>query len=580
MDVPLIPGREIGGYRLEFRLGKGGMGEVWAASRTRSDLGFSKLIALKVLQGQGLTSNAAVMFLDEARAAGALHHPNIVPTVDLGKDGQTLFIAMELIRGPSLMTLLQRLLQDEKRMSPGVVAYLGLAISSALDYAHDRATHRGGPLRIIHRDVSPHNILLDVNGAIRLADFGVARSTVQDHESRVGTVRGKPSYMAPEQVTGERIDGRTDLFSLGIVLYECSCLQRLFGRGNATESMEAVLHGMPRPLPAFDPQFPDALWRVIARALEKDPGARFQNAAAMHDSIRRAAAGLEDFSAAGRALTRLIGETFEPDAFDTDAWPADARSVRRPRNGPPAARPEPPDIGPDDRRPTRGWPTVRRSEEPATEPEPRAAVLDRAPAVNAPRHPGPRPRPERRLARGTAALFLTAAAGLLAAATWVVARQETSARTVPGPTAAVTPATAGHNAPGVDPVPAPLASAARGPPKRSHRTAGRGPPAHAERPRDHAGLRRFTRFTVRRPGGPAQIAQPPAGVTDATFEEVRALLKRVRAVDPSRGSAMFVTFTEAGRRNTAMLNRLRRQARAVLREATCRSRPGAERCIP
>ena len=219
MSVDLDIGAHVGRYQLLFRLGKGGMGEVWAARRPHeAALGFRKVVALKVLRQRELNANAVLMFLDEAKAASVLQHPAIVPTVDLGRDEGLLYIAMELVQGPSLTALLQRMVIDRGTVPPALVAHIGARLSSALDYAHTRAQYHGQLLRLVHRDVSPHNVLLDVHsGEIRLTDFGVARTSIQDHESKVGTIRGKPSYMAPEQVVGGDIDHRTDLFALGIV---------------------------------------------------------------------------------------------------------------------------------------------------------------------------------------------------------------------------------------------------------------------------------------------------------------------------------------------------------------------------
>src|SRR5262245_32950498 len=158
------------------------MGEVWAASREESQFGFQKLIALKVLLDKEKDSNAAVMFFDEAKAASALQHHAIVPTVDLGRDGDVFYLAMEMVRGPSLTALLQRLVINKRRMTPAMVAHIGVNIASALDYAQTRATLEGRPLKLIHRDVSPHNVLLDLNSSVRLTDFGVARTAIQDHK--------------------------------------------------------------------------------------------------------------------------------------------------------------------------------------------------------------------------------------------------------------------------------------------------------------------------------------------------------------------------------------------------------------
>jgi eukaryotic-like serine/threonine-protein kinase len=333
----LIPGMRVGRYQLLFRLGKGGMGEVWAAASNVSELAFQKLIALKVLRTKEMASNAAKMFFDEAVAASALQHAAIVPTVDLGRDDDVLFIAMDLVRGPSLTALLQRLVINKAALSPATVAHIGIQIASALDYAHGRATFEGKAIRLVHRDVSPHNVLLDLNGAVRLTDFGVARTTIQTHESHVGTVRGKPSYMAPEQVVGGDIDARTDLFSLGIVLWESSSLKRLFGRSNPVKSMDAVLKHNPKPLTEMVSDFPQQLSDVIGRALHKDPNARYQNAAEFVDALSLVLRTLPGASTVERDLSHVIETNFPPEAFDLDGRVHEAMAVSGSFAGQPAS---------------------------------------------------------------------------------------------------------------------------------------------------------------------------------------------------------------------------------------------------
>lgn len=318
MAGELVSGQMVGPYRLLFRLGKGGMGEVWAAQRG-GQFGFERLVALKLLRGAAKDSNAAVMFFDEARAASALQHAAIVPTFDLGQYGQTFYIAMGMVRGPSLTALLQRLAVKKVPISPAIVAYIGERLASGLDYAYGRAEIDGKKLRLIHRDISPHNVLIDDTGNVVLTDFGVARTAVQDHESRVGTVRGKPSYMAPEQVQGGAMDARTDLFALGIVLYESACVKRLFGRSNPVKSMEAVVHYQPKPLPTIVPDFPEALWNVISKSLEKDPANRFQSAAEMARALADVQKILPGAATAPRDLAQLINEVFPSGSFDVDA---------------------------------------------------------------------------------------------------------------------------------------------------------------------------------------------------------------------------------------------------------------------
>ena len=320
MSDGLTAGQRIGPYRVLFRLGKGGMGEVWAACRGPEALRDRELVALKVLLNQEKDSNATVMFLDEARAASLLEHPSIVPTVDVGQDDEDIFyLAMEMVHGPSLTALLQRLVINRSQMTPAMIGYVGVNMADALDYAQTQASFEGRPLKLIHRDVSPHNVLLDLNGSVQLTDFGVARTTIQDHKSRVGTVRGKPSYMAPEQVVGGAIDGRTDLFALGTVLYESACLKRLFGRNTPFKSMDAVLKHTPKPLTEVVPGFPEDMWRVIKKALEKAPENRFQSAAEMSEALSEALGNLPDAPHAATKLMRLVRKNFDPKAFDTDS---------------------------------------------------------------------------------------------------------------------------------------------------------------------------------------------------------------------------------------------------------------------
>lgn len=323
----LSTGRRVGPYTLLFRLGKGGMGEVWCARTTGSATGmgdFTKLVALKLLRGAEEGSNASVMFFDEAKVAAALQHVSIVPTLDLGAADGAFYLAMEMIRGPSLTALLQRLALRKTPPAPALVAYVGERIASALDYAHERAELQGRKLRLVHRDISPHNVLLDPSGNVLLSDFGVARTAVQDHLSRVGTVRGKPSYMAPEQVSGGEVDGRTDVFALGTVLYEMASLKRLFGRGDPMRSMRAVLEDQPRSLTALVPDFPEPLARVIHTALEKRPSDRFQSASELAQALAERSRSLPGAPTVQRDLAALVAELFPVGAFDVETKARDA----------------------------------------------------------------------------------------------------------------------------------------------------------------------------------------------------------------------------------------------------------------
>jgi serine/threonine-protein kinase len=276
----LEPGDAIGPYRLLRQLGEGGMGQVWAAAREDQEV-----YALKILIGESFTSEKAILFNDEVRAASVLDHDSIVPTVDFGCDGTIHWLAMRMVHGASLKDLLDILRPQRRPLAPLVVAYLGVRISSALHYAHANAQLEGRLLNLVHRDVSPHNVLLDREGGIYLTDFGVARTSVQLHATTAGTVRGKPSYMAPEQVTGRSVDHRTDIFALGSVLYEAASTHLLFDGKRPVDKMKAVLHVQPKPLPLIVPRFPPPLWKVIEQCLAKDPAGRWTTAARLNQRL-------------------------------------------------------------------------------------------------------------------------------------------------------------------------------------------------------------------------------------------------------------------------------------------------------
>ncbi|MCK6552716.1 serine/threonine protein kinase, partial [Myxococcota bacterium] len=324
MDVEVEAGRELGGHRLLVRLGRGGMGEVWAAERI-GPIGFSKLVALKLLPAPDLDANTAVMFLDEARIAGGLTHPAIVPTLDVGRDGALVWIAMELVRGPSLNLLLERLAARHTTMAPALVAHVGERIASAIDHAFHDARDGARRMAVVHRDVSPQNVLVDGTGRVLLSDFGIARSTVQSHHTAGGVFRGKPSYASPEQISGRALDDRSDLFSLGVVLWECATSRRLFGRKTADASADAVLTHVPKPLVALVPGFPEPLARVIDRMLAKDPGARYATAGDAARALADVSRTLSGGTGSTEALTALVRELARDVTDALDAKLDDAR---------------------------------------------------------------------------------------------------------------------------------------------------------------------------------------------------------------------------------------------------------------
>jgi serine/threonine-protein kinase len=558
----LEAGRKVGPYRLLFRLGKGGMGEVWAASLEESQFGFQKLIALKVLLDKHKDSNAAVMFFDEAKAASALQHQSIVPTVDLGRDGDVFYLAMEMVRGPSLTALLQRLVINKRVMTPAMVAHIGIHIASALDYAQTRATLEGRPLKLIHRDVSPHNVLLDLNTSVRLTDFGVARTAIQDHKSKVGTVRGKPSYMAPEQVVGGDIDGRTDIFSLGIVLYESACLKRLFGRSNPVKSMDAVLKHEPAKLTDLVPGFPEVLWSVISKALEKDPGKRFQSSRELGEALSESMRSLPHATTAPMDLVALIQKNFEPDAFDIESKVqvaiAEAGLDLAPARDPTVAGRAVEVKGLDTRI---VWPTAyapdplapeaieeARTQFRAMTPSQSAAMNMQTPSVDL--TPMSQsfmlPRPQHRSWLPLAAL-VSAAMVVTTVAVVVAQRRDVPAEVVANAEQEPPPA------PVIEARQAPIAKKVPPPPP---------PPAVAPDPEPEP----KKSAERKKPRPPKAEQAPPEKKQEepADFKEVLAMIKKLQLVDEAEGDRMYVTLLEVGRNDPRRLTELRSKVKAAL----------------
>lgn len=300
------------------------MAEVFLAERQGAQ-GFARTVAIKTILANGAEEESVRLFLDEARVAAAVEHGAIVQTFDLGYENDTLFIAMEYVAGPTLSRLVRDLKKKHGRLlDPAIVAYIGARVASALDYAHRRATGPDGtPLHLVHRDISPQNILLTRSGLVKLSDFGVARASIQTHKTKTGQVRGKAAYMAPEQVRAKQLDGRTDIFALGLVLFEALTAKRVFHRKGDIQSMRAVLSD---PVPSvlhFNPDCPPELDATILRCVEKDPNKRFQNAGEMEQALLKIADKVGT-SRIEHQITEIIDEVFgEADMYtSSDDGPA------------------------------------------------------------------------------------------------------------------------------------------------------------------------------------------------------------------------------------------------------------------
>lgn len=280
-------GNRLGRYILERRIASGGMADVYLARQT-GPFGFSKTVALKVLKTDVAGDTDSVrMFLREALVAAEFQHPHLVQVYEVGTEGGKLFLAMELVRGVSVATLMHLLATKERSIPIPIAARICADVLDGLGYAHEAKGADGVPLELVHRDISPQNILVSVDGVVKLVDFGIARAETILGRTQGMRIKGKFSYMAPEQwEPGRAIDARADLFALGVCLYEMSTGSgRLFKGSSAPELYKAVVIDDIPPPRARVPDYPDALSDVVMGALERRVSNRFASAREMRDAL-------------------------------------------------------------------------------------------------------------------------------------------------------------------------------------------------------------------------------------------------------------------------------------------------------
>jgi serine/threonine protein kinase len=272
--------QQFGRYRLLCRIASGGMANLYLARFLR-DTTFGKIIAIKRIH-EHLAQDEVFcgMLVDEARLCARLCHPNVVQVMELGSARDTLYIAMEYVEGENLKALLRR-----AQPSYAHCARIVAGVAAGLHHAHELCDGEGQPLEVVHRDVSPQNILISYEGEVKLVDFGVvkARNNLQQTGHKV--IKGKFAYMAPEQVTGGAVDRRTDVFALGVVLYEITTGRRLFRAKSPVESVDKVQHLKIPPPSRLVPGYPRPLEEVVMTALQRDPARRFQSAGALEDAL-------------------------------------------------------------------------------------------------------------------------------------------------------------------------------------------------------------------------------------------------------------------------------------------------------
>jgi serine/threonine protein kinase len=268
----------LGSFEIVRKLARGGMAEIFLA-RTRGPSGFEKLVVLKkILPKFAGKPRLVQQFLDEAKLAASLDHPNIAQVYDIGMVDGSYFFTMEYLHGQDVRSILHRTWRTGGRFPIEHAVQIARHVAAALHFAHEKQGGDGTLLGIVHRDVSPSNIIVTYDGATKLLDFGVAKTTASTVKTRTGALKGKISYMSPEQARGAPIDRRSDIFSLGIVLWEMVTTQRLYRGENDFATLQLIITQPAKPPTTVRPECPVELERIVMRALADEPGKRYATA--------------------------------------------------------------------------------------------------------------------------------------------------------------------------------------------------------------------------------------------------------------------------------------------------------------
>ena len=338
MGEPRGAVRVLGRYALYREIAAGGMATVHFG-RLLGPVGFSRTVAIKRLHPQYAKDPEFVsMFLDEARLAARIRHPNVVPTIDVVATEGELFLVMEYVQGESLGKLVKRVDEEGARVPPHYASAIVAAALHGLHAAHEAADERGTPLQIIHRDVSPQNILVGLDGTPRVLDFGIAKAAGRLQTTRDGQLKGKIAYMSPEQLRVEKIDRRTDIYAAGVVLWEALTATRLFRGENDVATFGKVLTGDVTPPSRSVKDVPPELDAIVMRALSRAPDDRFPTAREMARALERtmplvAAADIGDWVTryAGKSLAARAEQVAEIESDSDNPVPARAQAAEEVR---------------------------------------------------------------------------------------------------------------------------------------------------------------------------------------------------------------------------------------------------------
>ncbi|HET7764252.1 MAG TPA: serine/threonine-protein kinase [Burkholderiales bacterium] len=296
---------KLGRYKITGELGRGAMGVVYKGE----DPALDRTVALKtVILSEDAAGKADYQkrFFLEAKAAGRLSHPQIITVYDFGQEGDVAYMAMEFLKGKELRTRMK-----ESSISVPEAVHIAEQVAEGLGYAHEHG--------VVHRDIKPSNIMLLPHEQVKIMDFGIARMRASDHKTSTGLVLGTPKYMSPEQVSGSPVDHRSDIFSLGVVLYEMLTQSKLFEGEDTPQIFHAVANFQPPPPSRLNPEVPAMLDFVVERALKKDPSVRYQDAFELAQDLRAALAELVDREAAAAGEKQRDRDTTKTMKLDSDA---------------------------------------------------------------------------------------------------------------------------------------------------------------------------------------------------------------------------------------------------------------------
>ena len=397
----LVPGQRLGRYELVRQIAQGGMATVWLAQLAGAH-GFEKWVAIKVIHQELAADPRHVsMFLDEVRVVSRIRHSNVCAVLDLGTVGDVPYLVMEYLGGVPFSAALRRGWRRDD-VPPQLVARVLTEAARGIHAAHELRGDDGELLNVVHRDVSPQNIMVEHDGAVKVVDFGIARARGKLAVTRVGELRGKLSYMAPEQLLLAPVDRRADVWSLGVLLWEATVGDRLFYGEDRAHTVGQILRGPIRPPSEVRPSYPKALEPIVLAALERDPQKRTPTAAAFAD-----------------ALERWLYSTGEPfGATQVAAWIA--------RHFGPAGRPSDPPDPSDASLPLPPEPPARVTASVPSNTVPELAPPSFADDPQTPRSepvPSVRPRPGNRTRGWILPAAIAALAGLIGVIAWVASRE-------------------------------------------------------------------------------------------------------------------------------------------------------------